>query len=61
MLTKTKFVLAAAIVLSAPLAASATTNARVTDDQVAAYNTIPGYDSNGQTVGIPNPDRQPQR
>jgi hypothetical protein len=61
MLTKTKFVIAAAIVLSAPVAASATTNARVTGDQVVAYNTIPGYDGNGQTVDIPNPDRQSQR
>jgi hypothetical protein len=26
-------------------------------NQSAAYNVIPGYDRDGRTVGIPNPDQ----
>lgn len=28
------------------------------DNQSGAYNEIPGYDSNGGVVGIPNPDQR---
>jgi hypothetical protein len=59
MFTKTKIALAAAMVLSTALSASAATKARVTqDNQVATYDTMPGYDSTGATVAIPDPDRQ---
>jgi hypothetical protein len=65
MLTKTKLALAAALVLSATLSASAATKPRVAHgDQAAAatYDAIPGYDKDGNTVGIPNPERsQSQR
>jgi hypothetical protein len=64
MLTKTKLALAAALVLSATLSASAATKPRVVAhaDQTATYDAIPGYDKDGNTVGIPNPERsQPQR
>jgi hypothetical protein len=62
MLTKTKLALAAALVLSATLSASAATKPRVAHgDQAATYDAIPGYDKDGNTVGIPNPERsQPQ-
>jgi hypothetical protein len=59
MLTKTKIALCTAILLSAAFSASAATKARVTqDNQVATYDTMPGYDGSGATVAIPNPDRQ---
>jgi uncharacterized protein involved in copper resistance len=64
MLTKTKLALAAALVLSATLSASAATKPRVVAhaDQAATYDAIPGYDKDGNTVGIPNPERsQSQR
>jgi len=28
------------------------------DNQSAVYNEIPGYDSNGGVVGVPNPDQR---
>jgi hypothetical protein len=63
MLIKTKLAFAAALVLSATLSASAATKPRVAyADQAATYDAIPGYDKDGNTVGIPNPERsQPQR
>ena len=62
MLTKTKLALAAAVVLSATLSASAATKPRVSHaDQAAAYDAIPGYDKDGNTVGIPNPERSPSQ
>jgi hypothetical protein len=57
MFTKTKMALAAAIVLSTAFSASAATNARVTQSNETAYNVIPGYDSQGNTVAIPDPDQ----
>ncbi len=63
MLTKTKLAFAAALVLSATLSASAATKPRVAQaDQTATYDAIPGYNKDGNTVGIPNPERsQAQR
>jgi hypothetical protein len=59
MLTKTKIALAATIVLASAFSASAATKARVTqENQVATYDAIPGYDSSGATVAVPDPDRQ---
>jgi hypothetical protein len=58
MFTKTKIALSAAIVLGAAFSASAATKPAVTQvSQAAAYDMIPGYDRDGHTVGIPNPDR----
>ena len=58
MLTKTKVALAAVIVLGTAGSASAATKPQVTRaDQSASSNVIPGYDQNGGTVGIPNPDQ----
>ena len=56
---KTKIaLLSAAVVLSTAFAASAATKTGVTQaSQSAAYNMIPGYDKDGRTVGIPDPDR----
>jgi hypothetical protein len=57
MFSKTKIALSAAIVLSTAFAASAATNPRVHNDNgAAASNMIPGYDKDGHTVGIPDPD-----
>jgi len=53
MFNTTKLVLATAMVIGGTMAASAATKNRVADDQVANYSVIPGYDSQGQTVGIP--------
>ena len=53
-----KVALALALLLSATLSASAATMAKASRAQSAVYDTIPGYDSNGQTVAIPNPDRR---
>jgi hypothetical protein len=62
MFTKSKLALAAAIVLGATLSASAATKPRVSHtDQAAAYNVIPGYDKDGNTVGIPNPEHSPSQ
>jgi len=53
-----KIALSVAIVVSSVIAASAATKHRATrDNQSAAYNVIPGYDKNGQTVGLPDPDQ----
>jgi len=58
MLTKTKLALAAVVVLSATLSASAATKPRVAHaDQAATYDAIPGYNRDGNTVAIPNPER----
>lgn len=59
MFSKTKVALAAAIVLSTALSASAATKHRVTgENQSATYNTIPGYAMDGSVVGVPNPDQR---
>jgi hypothetical protein len=63
MFSKTKIALAAVIVLSTALSASAATKLRVTDvKQSATYTMIPGYASDGSMVAIPDPDHygQPQ-
>ena len=58
MFTSAKFALAAALVLSATLSASAATKARAMHDgQSAAYDAIPGYGKDGGRVAIPNPNR----
>ena len=57
MFATTKIALSAAILINTALAASAATKHRATDDnQSAAHNVIPGYDKNGQTVGVPDPE-----
>jgi hypothetical protein len=59
MFTKSKIVLAFALVLGATLSASAATRTSVASNtQAAAYDAIPGYGSDGATVAIPNPDRR---
>ena len=59
MFTPTKFALAVALVLGATFSASAATKTSVANaGQVAGYDVIPGYGSNGATVAIPNPDRR---
>jgi hypothetical protein len=59
MFTKSKIVLAFALVLGATLSASAATRTSVVSNaQTAAYDAIPGYGSDGATVAIPNPDRR---
>lgn len=58
MFTKTKIVLSAAVVLGMAFSASAATKPRVTDvSGAAAFTVIPGYDKDGRTVGVPNPDQ----
>jgi hypothetical protein len=53
-----KIALSVAIVVSSAIAASAATKHRTThDNQSAVHNVIPGYDKNGQTVGLPDPDQ----
>ena len=62
MLTKTKVALAAVIVLGTAVSASAATKPQVTRaDQSASGDVIPGYDRDGRTVGIPNPDQSNAR
>jgi hypothetical protein len=57
MFGKIKIALSAAIVLSTAFAASAATDPRVSHDNGSvASNMIPGYDKDGHTVGIPDPD-----
>ena len=58
MFVATKIALSAAILVNTALAASAVTKHRAThDNQFVAHNVIPGYDKNGQTVGLPDPDQ----
>jgi hypothetical protein len=58
MFSTTKIALSVAIVLSTGFAASAATDHRVAHDNgSAASNMIPGYDKDGRTVGIPDPDK----
>jgi hypothetical protein len=58
MLTRTKVALAAMIIIGTAVSASAATKSQATrDDQSSSSNVIPGYDQNGSTVGIPNPDQ----
>lgn len=60
MFTKTKFALAAAIVLGTAFAASAATKSQAAGS--AAYTMIPGYNNSGSVVATPDPDHygQPQ-
>ena len=58
MFVATKIALSAAILVNTALAAWAATKHRAThDNQLVAHNVIPGYDKNGQTVGVPDPDQ----
>jgi hypothetical protein len=57
MLTTAKFALAAALVLSATLAASATSKAATQNGQSSAYDVVPGYGKDGGRVAVPNPNR----
>jgi hypothetical protein len=58
MFSKIKIALAAVIVLGTAIAASAATNPAVSHaNGSAVYNLIPGYDKDGRTVGIPDPDK----
>jgi hypothetical protein len=58
MFAVTKIALAVIILVNTALAASAASKHRAThDNQSAAHNVIPGYDKDGQTVGVPDPDQ----
>jgi hypothetical protein len=58
MFAATKIALAVTILVNGTLAASAATKHRAThDNHSAAHNVIPGYDKNGETVGVPDPDQ----
>jgi hypothetical protein len=53
-----KIALSVAIVVSSAIAASAATKHRATRaNQSATHNVIPGYDKNGQTVSVSDPDQ----
>lgn len=53
-----KIAFSVAILVNTALAASAAIKHRAThDNQSAAHNVIPGYDKNGQAVGVPDPDQ----
>jgi len=57
MFTPARIALSAAIVLSTAFPAAAATKAHVTRvDRAAASNVIPGYDKDGNTVALPDPD-----
>jgi hypothetical protein len=60
MFNPTRLILVTAMIIGSPLAAAAATKDHAANDQVANYNVIPGYDSQGRTVAIPNPDRRGQ-
>lgn len=55
MFSMTKIALAAAIVLSTAFAASAATKPQAVG-MLTGNDVIPGYDKDGRTVAIPNPD-----
>ncbi|MGA2894830.1 MAG: hypothetical protein ABSE22_18350 [Xanthobacteraceae bacterium] len=58
MFSKTKIALAAAIVLGTAVMASAASNPPVSRANGGpVYNLIPGYDKDGRTVGIPDPNK----
>ena len=58
MFAPTKIAISAAILVNTALAASAATKLRATHpNQSEAHNVIPGYDKNGQTTGVPDPDQ----
>lgn len=58
MLDKTKIALSAAIVLGTALTAQAATNPRSGHTGGSSVSdVIPGYDKDGRTVGVPNPDK----
>jgi predicted lipoprotein len=59
MFTQTKIALAVVLVLGTAFSASAATKTPAASNaQVAAYEVMPGYGSDGATVAIPNPDRR---
>jgi hypothetical protein len=58
MFNTTKLVLATATIVCSVLTAAAATRSHGANAQAANYNVIPGYDSQGQTVAVPNPDRR---
>ena len=63
MFTKTKFALAAAIVLGTAFSASAATKPQATQAAGSVvYDMIPGYNRDGSVVATPDPDHygQPQ-
>ncbi len=61
MFAKTKIALATAIVLGTAVAASAATKPQVAPGTAAAvYTKIPGYNSAGAVVAIPDPDHSGQ-
>jgi hypothetical protein len=58
MFNKSGIVLSTAIALGTVLATLAATQSRaVAANSTGATNSIPGYDKDGRTVPIPNPDR----
>jgi len=57
MFNTTRFALAAIMVLGATFSALAEAKMRAANDRAASYDAIPGYNSQGRTVSIPNPDR----
>jgi hypothetical protein len=58
MFKRTKFAIAAAIVLGATFSASAATKPSATQvSRAAAYDVIPGYAKDGSRVAIPNPEK----
>jgi hypothetical protein len=58
MFNTTRLALAAVMVLGAAFSATADAKTRAANDQATSYDVIPGYDSQGRTVSIPNPDRR---
>jgi hypothetical protein len=60
MFSKTKIALAAVVVLSTALSASAATKPRTDANQSATYTMIPGYAGDGSMVAIPDPDHSGQ-
>jgi hypothetical protein len=61
MFAKIKIALAAAIVLSTAFAASAATKPSATQAAGSVvYNMIPGYNTGGSVVAIPDPDHRGQ-
>jgi hypothetical protein len=58
MFNTTKLAVAAVMIAGATISATAAAKMRPANDQASGYDVIPGYDSQGRTVSIPNPDRR---
>jgi hypothetical protein len=58
MFNTTGFALAVIMALGAAFPATVEAKMRAANDRAASYDMIPGYDSQGRTVSIPNPDRR---